>query len=408
MSTERLYRLARGRPIVNYLVGCLIDGARSTLLSICPNSEAVTRAAVLAAREAGAPLLLSATLNQVDVDRGNTGWTQQTLIDFLDAEASAARYDGPVLVRLDHGGPWLKDQHFTDALSVDETLRAVKTSLEASVNAGYALLHVDATVDRSLEGPPPIELVVERTVDLIDHVETHRRLLGIPPIAYEVGTEEVKGGLVDLPTFQRFLSELHGRMDARGLLDAWPAFVVGKVGTDLHTTHFSPEAARRLTEEVRPLGSLIKGHYTDYVENPRAYPLSGMGGANVGPEFTDAEFAALMELQDLSDDIGRSVDLRAVLREALVASGRWRKWLARAEEGSAFDELAPDRRGWLLRTGSRYVWKNPDVEAARRELYGNVADACDPDAFVLWRIKTAMLRYYHAFNQIGFLDKIAS
>ena len=27
-------------------------------------------------------------------------------------------------------------------------------------------------------------------------------------------------------------------------------------------------------------------HYTDYVENPEEYPLSGMGAANVGPEFT--------------------------------------------------------------------------------------------------------------------------
>ena len=52
----------------------------ATLLAICPNSEAVLRAAVLAAVQARAPLLLATTLNQVDLDRGYTGWTPEDLV----------------------------------------------------------------------------------------------------------------------------------------------------------------------------------------------------------------------------------------------------------------------------------------------------------------------------------------
>jgi hypothetical protein len=70
------------------------------------------------------------------------------------------------------------------------------------------------------------------------------------------------------------------------------------VGTDLHTTSFDPAAARRLYATLAPLGSLAKGHYTDWVENPEAYPASGMGGANVGPEFTLEEYLALRDLED--------------------------------------------------------------------------------------------------------------
>ncbi len=78
------------------------------------------------------------------------------------------------------------------------------------------------------------------------------------------------------------------------MLYAWPCFIVAKVGTDLHTSFFDPEVAERLNKTVEPLGSLIKGHYTDWVENPEKYPESGMGGANVGTEFTAEEFKALI------------------------------------------------------------------------------------------------------------------
>ena len=65
-------------------------------------------------------------------------------------------------------------------------------------------------------------------------------------------------------------------------MQAWPAFVVGKVGTDLHHA-FRPGGCEKLRAITAPHGSLVKGHYTDWVDNPEAYPTSGMGGANVGP-----------------------------------------------------------------------------------------------------------------------------
>ena len=72
------------------------------------------------------------------------------------------------------------------------------------------MLHIDPTVDRTLptDAPVPIELVVERTLELIGHAEAERQRLGQPPISYEVGTEEVHGGLVDLDSF----TTLHRRV----------------------------------------------------------------------------------------------------------------------------------------------------------------------------------------------------
>ena len=180
-----------------------------------------------------------------------------------------------------------------------------------------------------------------------------------------------------------------------------PAFVVGQVGTDLDTDAFDPEAARRLAEAAAPYGARIKGHYTDGVANLEDYVLSGMGGANVGPEFTEVEYEALMELVRLEKKVGADSGLERALREAVVASGRWEKWLRPEERGRPFEALRADRQRWLLRTGSRYVWTSSDVAEAREALYHHLRDVRDGDAFVVWRIQTSVMKYLHAFNLVG-------
>lgn len=400
-------------PVATLLVQILCNSGpgrhtlRHTLLAVCPNSDAVARAALLAAREADAPLLYAATLNQVDTDGGYTGWTPASFAAFVHAERTRLGHEGPVLLCLDHGGPWKKDLHLAEGWSYAETMAAVKRSVEACLEAGYALLHLDPTVDR--ERPPgapvPVEVIVERTVELMAHAEACRLRLGLAPIAYEVGTEEVGGGLRREDRFAAFVRALGGALRERGL--PMPTFVVGDVGTTLDTGHFDPEMARCLGEHARGLGALLKAHYTDGVDHPEAYPASGIGGANVGPGFAAEEYATLMELVRLEEQLGRASGLPEALRRCVVASGRWKKWLRAEERGLPFEALAEERQAWLVETGSRYVWTAPEVAQARRRLYEHVRDRLDGEAFVLDRIKSAMLRYFRAFNLVGLNEALA-
>ena len=284
--------------IVHRLIELRSQGIQMTLLAVCPNSSAVLEAAVKAAAENNSIMLFAATLNQVDRDGGYTGWTQAQFVDEMRAFAAKYAWDGPLYPCLDHGGPWLKDLHTQRKLSFAQTNAEVKESLTACLQAGYALLHLDTTVDRDLpaDQPPEISVVVERAVELIAHVEAERERLGLPPVAYEAGSDEVHGGLVEFDRFQEFLGLLRRRLQEGGLGHIWPAFIVTQVGTDLHTTRFDAQIAARLFDAVAPSGSLIKGHYTDWVENPSMYPVTGMGGANVGPEFTSEEYTALEDL----------------------------------------------------------------------------------------------------------------
>lgn len=406
--------MTRSLPPLNQLVRQLIDlhtGAAGrripiTLLAACPNSDAVLEAAVQVAATQRTPMLFAATLNQVDRDGGYTGWTPATFVARL--HTLGEQYGAAALYPcLDHGGPWLKDAHTHAGLSLEATMDEVKASLDACLRAGYALLHIDPTVDRTLPGdaPVPIPLVVARTLDLIEFAEARRVEIGLPPIAYEVGTEEVHGGLVDLANFTSFLEGLRAGLTARKLDHAWPCFIVGKVGTDLHTSDFDPEVARHLFDLVMPYGSLIKGHYTDWVANPEAYPQAGMGGANVGPEFTAVEYQALVGLAAKERALCMTrpgiqpAQLLEALEDAVYRSNRWQKWLQPDERSRDFADLAPARRSWLVQTGARYIWTDPAVQAARQQLYANLTPYLpDPHQIVVREIARALDAYVNAFG----------
>lgn len=393
--------------VIQTLLRLRQEGIPLTLLAACPNSEAVLEAAVKTAALNHAPMLFAATLNQVDLDGGYTGWTPALFVERIRHFAKKYDWEGPLYPCLDHGGPWLKDRDTLNHLSFDETQLNVKHSLEACLEAGYQLLHIDPTVDRSLPPgePVPVELVVERTIDLIGHAERFRLGSNLPPVAYEVGSEEVHGGLVAFDRFEQFLNELRRGLQEKGLEQAWPCFVVAQVGTDLHTTYFDPLAARRLYETLSPLGSLVKGHYSDWVENPEDYPATGMGGANVGPEFTAAEYLALRDLVCKETALSKAVPgivpagFMKALEQAVLASGRWKKWLQPDESGLEFRELAPKRREWLVQTGARYIWTQPTVRKARQRLYHNLASLMpDPHAYVVDRIAASIDWYINAFG----------
>jgi tagatose-1,6-bisphosphate aldolase non-catalytic subunit AgaZ/GatZ len=383
-----------------------------TLLAVCPNSSAVLEAAVKAAARNHSIMLFAATLNQVDVEASYTGWTPADFVHQMQLLAEKYRWSGSLYPCLDHGGPWLKDQHTLAKLSYSETLEKVKKSISACIQAGYKLLHIDPTVDRTLpiNQPIPLELVVDRTVELIAHAEQTRHAIGLPKIAFEVGTEEVHGGLVDVDRFTDFINLLQIQLTKKNLNECWPCLFVAQIGTDLHTTIFNPQAARNLYSILVPYGSMVKGHYTDWVENPEYYPITGMGAANVGPEFTAEEYIALTELERLEREYINRLHIQPsnfieTLQNVVVESGRWEKWLLPDEVGLDFRDLSAARKEWLFKTGARYIWTNDRVVAARNSLYKNLTNyAGDPHAYMVERISQKVEKYIKAFNLQNSMD----
>jgi tagatose-1,6-bisphosphate aldolase non-catalytic subunit AgaZ/GatZ len=138
-----------------------------------------------------------------------------------------------------------------------------------------------------------------------------------------------------------------------------------------------------------------------------------MGGANVGPEFTTAEYSALAELVARERDLlrGRSgvqpSRLLEALEDAVYRSGRWKKWLQAEELDLPFAKLDQERRNWLVQTGCRYIWTDPDVVRERALLYANLTHVVpDANAWVVERIALSMEHYvthFHLFDSMQLL-----
>ncbi|MFP4030434.1 MAG: class II D-tagatose-bisphosphate aldolase non-catalytic subunit [Desulfococcaceae bacterium] len=377
----------------------LAGGPRRALLVVCPNSGAVIEAAVSAAARHQAPLAFTATLNQVDEDGGYTGMTHRELAETVRRKARELALGGPVSLAVDHGGPFLKDRHRIENWPPEAALAAVRDSFAAAIRAGFDLIHVDCSVDPgTARGAPAVSDVAERTAALIADAETFRREGNYPPVAYEVGTEEHAAGLADPGEFRFFLGQVREGLNRRGLSQVPIAFAVGDVGTDLHTTGFDPDAAGRLAEAAEGFGCGLKGHYTDNLEDPAGYPAAGVAAANVGPEFSaDIESAEVS-----AGRLGWQSGMADALVRAVVDSGRWRKWLLADEKGMDFEALKYDRRDWLVRTGSRYVWTAPAVVSARERLYENLRrQGIDAADVVRLAIERSMDRYFLGFGLTG-------
>jgi D-tagatose-1,6-bisphosphate aldolase subunit GatZ/KbaZ len=408
-----------GLPLTDYILKRIHDledqtGVKRTIFAACPNSISVIRAALKSSKRCNAPIKFSATLNQVDLDGGYTGLTPSEFVKTIHLHARSLNVTSPVIIAIDHGGPWLKDLHNCNKWPYNKTMPSVKASFEAAIKAGYDLIHIDPTVDITLpEGKIiDIEVVVARTIELIEHVEKFRISHNFPRISFEVGTEEVHGGLADLNIFKHFLDLLKSGLKQKSLSDIWPCFVVGKVGTDLHTTYFNSDIASQLTKIVKEYGSLIKGHYSDNVDNPEAYPAAGIGAANVGPEFTEMEYNALMELEHvqqlLFEDgrVAKPAQLKKILFKSVIKSGRWQKWLRPDEKNCDFYSISHQRQEWLIKTCCRYIWEDPEVVSSRAHLYQNISlQGIDPSAIVESSIESAMDKYFFKFNLVG-LNKL--
>jgi hypothetical protein len=99
--------------------------------------------------------------------------------------------------------------------------------------------------------------------------------------------------------------------------------------------------------------------------------------------------------------------LLEALEDAVYRSGRWKKWLQAEELDIPFVEIDPERRNWLVQTGSRYIWTDPEVLRERARLYENLTPVLpDANAWVVERIALSMEHYitnFHLFDSMQLL-----
>lgn len=396
----------------------------STLLGIGPMSPMLLQATLELSDEQDFPILFIASRNQVDMDDFGagyvSGWDQKRFVAAIRAMAEKLNYQGQYYVCRDHGGPWQRDEERRARLPEEEAMAIGLKSYLADVDAGFDLLHIDPTKDPDFsEGTVPMDIVLKRTVELIEKIEAYLKENHKPRIGYEVGTEETNGGLTGTAAFEEFIIRLNQMLDEKGL--PHPNFIVGQTGTLTRLTenvgHYSLENAQKLSAIAAEHGMELKEHNGDYLPDQLLlmHPALKVSSSNVAPEFGVDETRAYIELAKLEEKLYDNGVLKEkgnvipVLQRNAVGTGRWRKWMVGDVANYSPEKVLEDEELTRVITdvSGHYTFETPEVAAELNAMLDRLEQANVPARrYVLDKIKRSIGKYVSAYNLRGLTTRL--
>lgn len=397
------------------------QGEQFTLLGVGPMSKTLLIASLELAKEKDFPIMMIASRNQVDSDEFGhgyvCGWDQDRFVADVEKAAADIGFDGLVYLCRDHGGPWQRDEERAAKLPVEEAMEICKRSYIHDMESGFDLLHIDPTKDPAFAmGTVPFETVIERTIDIIDALETYRREKGLPEVGYEAGTEETNGGLTSVEAFSDFIDELVARLAQRGLQA--PEFIVGQTGTLTRLTenvgNFNRENAAKLSENAAKHGVGVKEHNGDYLSDKilLEHPHLGVTAMNVAPEFGVVETRAYLELAKVEErniPVEKRSMLTTVIAEYAVKSQRWRKWVLENMANATVEQVLEDEAltAQITDICGHYTYEVPEVKAELQKMMANLNSVgIDGERYVIYKIKESLDRYAFCFGMHGLTTKL--
>ena len=392
-----------------------------TFLGVGPVSKNVIKATFLSCKKYDCPPLFIASRNQVDLKELGYGYLMggmdQSLFSNLILEMKEeVGYTGQVYICRDHGGPWQRNIELDEKYPIDKAMDIARKSFRADIEAGFNYLHIDPT-----KCPHDFtqDDLIDWTVELLEYCEQQRISLSKPEIDYEIGTEDIQGGLTSNQTFESFLRKIVQKLEERKL--PMPTCIVGQTGTlckiDKNCGSFDKNQTAQLVDIAKKYGVGLKEHNGDYmgVASIRVHNDIGVSGMNVAPEFglveTDAYlYLAKLEEKLLNDKWIALQDysgLQDLFLEKTFYQSPWKKWMTSDIKNLSEQEVRDDHflRLLIARVCGHYVYDLPEVKTAIRKLLKNINSfkviEADAGEFVIGRIRDAIELYLENFNLNG-------
>ncbi|MGT2715043.1 class II D-tagatose-bisphosphate aldolase non-catalytic subunit [Streptococcus respiraculi] len=414
------------KSVVEGLLDLQNKGESATLLGIGPMSRNCVQATLELSKEDDYPVMFIASRNQVDLDELGggyvNGWNQFSFAKAVEEVAEEIGYNNLYYLCRDHGGPWQRDKERNDHLPVEEAMRLGQQSYVGDIEAGFDLLMIDPTKDPFEVGKViPLEVVLERTVDLIAFCEEERKKRGLPEIGYEVGTEETNGGLTSTETYETFIQQLQEELGKRQL--PMPTFIVGQTGTLTRKTeqvgHFNFQNAYDLAQMAKKYGVGLKEHNGDYLDDVTLleHIPSAITATNVAPQYGTEETRAYLNLGKVEEKlvaqglIAEPSTIRQTLLLHAIKSERWRKWMMGDQKDLTVEQILAggnqELQEEILDIAGHYTFNDAAVKEQIEKLYANLATYhIDGKRYVIDHIKRPIRDYAECYNLKGVTSRI--
>ncbi len=406
-------------------VDMILNGHPATMLGIGPMSPNLITACFELGRDLDMPLMFIASRNQVDSDSVGAGyvngWDQYRFAADLEKVASNVGFNGDYFLCRDHGGPWQRDEERNAHLPEDEAMELAKMSYAEDMKAGFDLLHIDPTKDPFVTGKViDIEIVLDRTVELIKFCEDFRKQYDTKPVSYEVGTEETNGGLTSTETFEYFIKTLLERLEDANL--PAPVFVVGQTGTLTRLTenvgNFDEIQAKKLGDICKKYRIGLKEHNGDYLPDSilLKHPGLGITAMNVAPAYGTIETRAYLQLHMVEAElyakglISTCSSFTAVLEKECVLSHKWKKWMTNEYKDISDDQLLSNAEllHVVCELSGHYNYEKETVLKEKEHMFANLTSfGMSPNRYLINQIKDMIQNEAECFNMVGLTSQVA-
>jgi D-tagatose-1,6-bisphosphate aldolase subunit GatZ/KbaZ len=394
-----------------------------TMIGIGPMSPLTITASLECAQENDFPLFFIASRNQIESKSMGSGyvmdWDQTDFSNFVHTKAAELNFKGLFYLCRDHGGPWQRDSDYLGKLSYKKSLESALTSYYDDMKNGFELLHIDTSRDPFYDRLLPINIAVERAVELIKILEGERKKRAYAPVVYEVSLEETDGNYSCAEQFMKFIETLCYNLKQNNLPK--PSFIVGNTGTltrmSRNVGNFNPGIVKNLVSISEKFGIAFKEHNTDYLceESLRLHPVLGISMANVAPEFGKAETEALLEIAICETEVlpGKRYlahsRFREKLENAVFQSDKWKKWLINKNHN--LEDILSDEalKKEIVLVNGHYFYRDPEIQDARKKLFYNLDHSGilkDPERIVIEEVKKTIQKYVAAFNLKNLTTKL--
>ena len=395
-------------------------GKKCTLLGVGPVSKIVIEATFEACKNYQCPAIFIASRNQIDLKELGHGYLmggmdQKCFVELIKKVGREVGYEGPVYICRDHGGPWQRNIELDEKYPLDKAMKIAGKSFKADIEAGFNYLHIDPTkcpLDFTIDD------ICDWTIELIELCEEIRKSADKAVVDYEVGTEDIQGGLTNAESFEFFLKELVDKLQAKNL--PLPTCVVAQTGTlariDRNVGSFNVKQAEELVKIAAKYGVGLKEHNGDYLSatSCRVHPEIGIIGMNVAPEFGLIETDACLYLESLEQKLvregwiksGEASSLRELFIQRTFTESPWKKWMTEELKELSVSTIESDSTIRLLiaRVCGHYVYDTVEIILAREKLYHNINRfelVDDAHGFIIDRVRQAIEFYLACFRLKG-------
>jgi D-tagatose-1,6-bisphosphate aldolase subunit GatZ/KbaZ len=403
----------------------IVQGYPATMLGIGPMSPNLITACFELGRDFDLPLMFIASRNQVDSDAVGAGyvngWNQFRFAADLEKVAAEVDFTGDYFLCRDHGGPWQRDEERNNHIPEMEAMELAKQSYIEDMKAGFDLLHIDPTKDPFVMGKViELDVVLDRTVELIKFCEDYRKNNDLKETYYEVGTEETNGGLTSMETFEFFIKTLLGRLKDANL--PAPVFVVGQTGTLTRLTenvgNFDEIQAKKLGDICKNYGIGLKEHNGDYLPDRilLKHPGLGITAMNVAPAYGTIETRGYLQLHEVEQElyekglISQCSNFKQVLEKECVLSHKWKKWMTAEYKDISDDALLLNAKllHIVCELSGHYNYEKPAVVAEKNQMFTTLTEfGVKPNRYLINKIKDMIQNEAECFNMVGLSAAVA-